>query len=370
VRTAVTLEQCWHRIPGGTAVATLGQLRGLQAVADEPGAPPPGGLELVGVAARHPATPPPAWAPPIPVRQLPLPRPALYEAWHTVGWPPVQRATGPVDVVHATTLVLPPASAPLAVTVHDLAFLRFPEVLTRRGLRFHRRGLVLLRRRADLVLCPSATTAAEVVGAGFPSERVRVVPWGVDPERAGAAAVDDVRARHGLARPYVLFVGTLEPRKNLAGLIAAFRQVGEGHDLVLVGPSGWGADLAELARGLEGRVRALGFVPEADRRALVAGAVVAAQPSWHEGFGLPVLEAMAQGTPVLTSSGTGTEDVAGGAALLVEPGDAAALAAALEHLLRDEGARARLAADGLARAAQLTWAATGRATLAAYRELA
>lgn len=363
MRAAVTVEQCWHRIPGGTAVATLGQLRGLLAV----GGPE---LQVVGVAARHGAPPPAPWAPPVVVHHLPLPRPVLYEAWHALGWPTVTRATGPVDLVHATTLVLPPrGSTPLAVTVHDLAFVTTPEVLTARGLRFHRRGLALLADRADLVLCPSAVTAAACATAGIPAERLRVVPWGVEAAEAGADAVAEVRTRFRLERPYVLFVGTLEPRKNLAGLVAAFRRAGAGHDLVVVGPAGWGEELGALTAGIEDRVRVLGFVSEADRRALYAGATLCALPSWHEGFGLPVLEAMAQGTPVVTSSGTGTEEVAGGAALLVDPADGDGLADALAHLLADEGARAALAVAGRTRAGEMSWEATGRATLAAYQEL-
>jgi glycosyltransferase involved in cell wall biosynthesis len=151
--------------------------------------------------------------------------------------------------------------------------------------------------------------------------------------------------------------------------VAAFRRAGAGHDLVVVGPAGWGPEMATLAEGVGDRVRVLGFVADADRRALYAGAVVCALPSWREGFGLPVLEAMVQGTPVVTSAGTGTEEVAGGAALLVDPGDGDALAGALAHLLADEAARAGLASAGRRRAAAMTWEATGRATLAAYREL-
>ena len=147
----MTLEQCWHAVPGGTASSVLETLNAFQAEGDT-------GVDIVGVAARHNAPPPAPWTPPVPVAHLRLPRIALYEAWHGLRRPRVQSATGPVDVVHATTLAIPPRSAPLVVTVHDLAFLHAPEHFTRHGMRFFRRGLTLARRDADLVLCPSRST--------------------------------------------------------------------------------------------------------------------------------------------------------------------------------------------------------------------
>jgi len=330
----------------------------------------PPDVEVVGVAARHRRPPEDLWRPPIPVRPLPLPRPALYEGWHALGWPAVQTATGAVDVVHATTLVVPPRSAPLVVTVHDLAFLTEPQHLTSRGLRFHRKGLALAKRRADLVLVPSRTTAAACEAAGIPAERLRVVPWGVDPERASPEDVAAARARYRLDGPYVVFVGTQEPRKNLPAVVHAVQAAGDGHDLVVVGPTGWGPQIGPLLDALGPRARSVGFVPDADRRALLAGAAALCFPSLQEGFGLPVLEAMAQGTPVVTSAGTATEEVAGGAAVLVDPRDRDAVAEGLARVLRDEAEAARLAAAGLARAAAMSWAETGRRTLAAYRELA
>ena len=152
IRVAVTVEQSWHRVPGGTATSILSTLGALAGQPD---------LELVGVAARHADAPPVDLVPPIPVQHLPLPRLALYESWHALGWPKVERATGPVDVVHATAVAIPPTDAPLVVTVHDLAFLADPTQPTRHGLRFFRRGTELARRRARLILVPSEATAAE-----------------------------------------------------------------------------------------------------------------------------------------------------------------------------------------------------------------
>ncbi|MPY93262.1 MAG: glycosyltransferase [Acidimicrobiia bacterium] len=362
MRVAYTLEQCWHRVPGGTATAALEVARRLS------GWP---GVELVGVAARHRRPPDPSWAPPVPVRVLPLPRRALYEAWHGLRRPSVERATGPVDVVHATGVAVPPRRAPLVVTVHDLAFLADRRRYTRHGVRFFMRALELARRDADLVLCSSEATRRECEAAGFDPSRLRVVPLGVRGRAAPAAAVTVARHRYGLARDYVLWVGTAEPRKNLPVVVEAFRQLGRDDlDLVLVGPDGWHVDLPELVRPLGEQARLLGFLPVADLDAVTAGARAFCYPSLLEGFGLPVADALVQGTPVVTSAGTATaEIVADGAGTAVDPRDPAAVAEALGAILEDEAFAAGLVAAGRARAAELTWERTAERTLAAYAEV-
>jgi glycosyltransferase involved in cell wall biosynthesis len=360
VRVAYTLEQCWHRVPGGTAVAALEVAR---ALAHRPG------LELVGVAARHGGSPLPAFAPPIPVRTLPVLGRLVYQTWAYARWPAVERATGPVDLVHATTVMVPPCRAPLVVTVHDLAFLHEPEHFTVNGNRLFRRFLDEARRRAALVLCSSLATLEDAASAGLPAHRLRHVPLGVTAVAAGPDEVAAARARFELPDPYLAFAGTIEPRKNLPGLLAAYRRVlAKVPDLhlVLIGPAGWGPNLAPAAAGLEDRVHLVGFVSEADKRALLAGAAALAYPSLREGFGLPVLEAMVQGTPVVTSRGTSTEEVAGGAAVLVDPLDVDDIARGILEAL---GRHAELAARGRARAAAATWAATAERTVEAYREV-
>ena len=241
LRVAVTLEQCWHTVPGGTARAALESVRSLVAHSS---------LDLVGVSARHSAPPPAAWTPEIPVKALPLPRLALYESWHWLRRPAVQRATGPVDVIHATGMAVPPPSAPLVVTVHDLAFLRTPEQFTRRGVSFFRRALELTRRDATLVMCPSQATLDDCARNGFDPARLRLVPWGIERQPADASAVAGVRARFGISGRYVLWTGTIEPRKNLPTLLTAFERLARTDvDLVLAGPQGWNEDLgSRLAR--------------------------------------------------------------------------------------------------------------------------
>lgn len=356
-RVAMTLEQCWHRVPGGTAVAALATASALSARPD---------VELVAVTGRHREQPAAPYRLPIPARQLPLAAPWLYEAWHGLRWPAVERATGAVDITHATTLAVPPTKAPMVLTVHDLAFLHEPSHFTRHGLRFFRRGLTLARRHADLVLCSSQATMDDCARHGFERDRLRLVPLGVDVVPADPAAVEEARRRYGR---YVLWSGTVEPRKNLHRLLRAFDRVAAGHPdlrLVLAGPEGWHEDLGEPGP----RVIRTGFVPDEELRALYAGAAVFCYPSLLEGFGLPVLEAMAQGTPVVTSAATSTAElVAGGAGLAVDPHDVEAIAATLGRLLDDETLARSLAAAGRRRAAERSWGRTAELTAAAYAEL-
>ena len=356
LRVAYTLEQCWHEFPGGTAVAAN---RVAERLARRPD------VELVGVAGRHRHDPPPEFRPPIAVHQLPIARPWLYETWTRLGVPKVERATGPVDVCHATGLVPAATRAPLVVTVHDLAFVRWPERFTDHGARVMRRSLDVIRRRADLVLASSSATVADLVDAGIGTQRVRLVLLGVD-----EAAPDDGRAavaareRFGLPERFVLFVGTLEPRKNLPRLAAAVRSLDDPVPLVVAGASGWGDQQQAVAD--EG-VQFVGFVDDVTLDGLYRAASVFAYPSEWEGFGLPVAEAMARGVPVVTSGGTSTEEVAGGAAVLVDPLDVDDIARGLSEALADGD---RLGAAGRQRARTLSWEATAAATLDAYREVA
>jgi glycosyltransferase involved in cell wall biosynthesis len=348
-------------VRGGTALAPIGTARALR------GWP---GCELIGVAARHRSPPPEPWVPPIPVTHLGLPRILLYEAWHRLRSPRVERAAGAVDAIHATSLAIPPKTAPLLVTVHDLLFLHQPESFTRRGLRFLRRGLKLTMRDADLVLCPSEATKRDCERAGFDSRRIRLVPLGVEARPAGSSDVERVRARYGLERPYLLWVGTIEPRKNLRGLLEGYRRAAPRADLVLAGPRGWREDLDALIGDAGGAVKRLGFVPAADLPALYAGAEAFCFPSLAEGFGFPVLEAMAQDTPVITSRGTSTEEIAGGAAALVDPLDPAEIGEAITAVTEDRSLGERLAVQGRQQVRRYTWQRTAEATARAYSEVA
>jgi glycosyltransferase involved in cell wall biosynthesis len=357
LRVAVTLEQLWHEVPGGTASSALETVKALKKRDD---------VEILGVAARHDTLPPAPWTPPVRMHQLRLPRVALYESWHALRWPPVQRATGPVDVIHATTFAIPPKNAPLVVTVHDLAFLHEPSHFTRHGRRFFRRGLTLARRNADVVLVPSQSTLNDCVDAGFERSRLRLVPHGV---AVPTVSADDVAAFVGayqLPERYVLWCGTLEPRKNVPTLLEAFaklRRTDPELGLVLVGPAGWGPApvQAKLVRG----VRLLGFLPTNQLHAAYAGARAFCYPSLREGFGLPVLEAMAHGVPVVTSQGTAMAEFVGDGGLLVDPLDANRIAGALEIVLGEK--HDAFAKAALEQSRRYSWDDAAALTVEAYR---
>jgi len=204
---------------------------------------------------------------------------------------------------------------------------------------------------------------ADVEQAGIEPERLRLVPLGVDVVDVGDADLARVRRRYRLPQEFVLFVGTLEPRKNLSRLAQAMRRPGVSMPLVVAGADGWG----DIGVADDGHTLFLGFVPDADLAPLYAAASVFAYPSEREGFGLPVAEAMAQGTAVVTSHGTSTEEVADGAAVLVDPFDVDDIARGIVDAAdrRDE-----LGTAGRRRAAALTWATAAQRTLAVYRELA
>lgn len=254
-----------------------------------------------------------------------------------------------LDLLHCTTFRGPVSpGVPLVVTVHDLAILRHPETLPRWHRLYGRAGLRTVLRRASAVAAVSAFTRDELVElAGVPAERVRVIGNGVD-----AVFTPDGRSAEG---DYVLTVATLEPRKNLERAVEAARLAGV--ELRVVGTRGWGG---VTARGW------VGEVPDEELAALYRGASCVLYPSLYEGFGLPVLEAMACGTPVVTSRGTAMEEVAGGAAVLADPFDVDALAAGIEE------ARARrdeLVPRGLERARTFTWDRVADEVEALWREL-
>ncbi|HET7571938.1 MAG TPA: glycosyltransferase family 1 protein [Gaiellaceae bacterium] len=256
-----------------------------------------------------------------------------------------------LDVLHCPTYYAPVSSGvPVVVTVHDLAVWRHPEAFGRWTRLFVPRAVPRMLRGAARVIAVSEFTRRELVELlGVPAERIRVVPNGVE-----AVFRPDGDAVEG---EYVLAVGTLEPRKNLRRLAEAARLA--GRELWVAGDAGWGG--VELPG-----VRRLGRVSDEELARLLRGALCLAYPSLYEGFGIPVLEAMACGTPVVTSRGGATEEVAGGAAVLVDPLDPEAIAAGLEEAVagRDE-----LRGRGLARAAAFTWDETARGTLDVYREV-
>lgn len=346
-RVAVTMTQCWHRVPGGVASSVA---RLVDSIAGT------GLVELVAVGPRS-RRPPEPWSPSVEVAHLPLPLPVLYDAWHHTRWPSVESVAGPVDVVHHTIPIVPaPGPTPVLATVHDVLPLTDPASFTGRGARLMRRGLGRIRDTATVLAVPSRHVEAAATSVGVSPARLHVVPWGVDPVEPGAEEVDRARRRHGLVGDYVLFVGTLEPRKGLDTLAAAIGRLDRpGLTLAIAGPRGWGEVLADELAAVASPVARLGFVGEEDLAPLMRGAAVVCAPSRAEGFGLPVLEAMAAGAPVVTTAGTALAEVAGDAAVLVAPGDAVALEAALASVLDDRELADRLRVAGVERAALHRW---------------
>ncbi|HEV3133639.1 MAG TPA: glycosyltransferase family 1 protein [Acidimicrobiia bacterium] len=311
---------------------------------------------------------------------LPLPRPLLYDAWHLLRQPGLGRSRRlrNTDVVHAPSVAVPPKSdVPLVVTAHDAAPLIYPETYPRRGRRFHAQGLAAAAKRADLVITVSQSAAEELAAyTAIPTERIRVVPNGVDLEIATDAQVAATRREFELDdAPYVFWVGSLEPRKNVELLVDAFVRwalhTDLPHLLVLAGPAGWLEDETSVlapARRLGNRVRTLGRVGDPALGALYRGADLFAFPSRHEGFGIPVLEAMAQETPVLAADIPALREIAAGAAVLRSPDDTDAWVAALDNLLHDEAELSRWGSLGRGRAQGYSWTRCAEETRAIYLE--
>lgn len=298
-----------------------------------------------------------------------------------VGLPALAFAAG-LDVVHSPSFIMPLARGRQRhlLTVYDMTFFSRPECHEPlRRSRLYRWAILASLRRAHLVTVPSEATR-RAVRAFLPEaayRRVRLVPPGVDRSfaPAPAAEVSRVRQCHDLRGPYVLYLGTLEPRKNLVRLVEAFARLaraGRPEDLVLAGRPGWGPEPLEAAieaSGVAHRVHRLGYVDRADLAPLLTGAEVLAYPSLEEGFGFPPLEAMACGTPVVAADGSSMAENLAGAAELVPPEDVTALAVAIKRLLSDPELHDQRRRQGLERAARFTWESTATATVECYRAL-
>ena len=301
-------------------------------------------------------------------------RPGVRVAWEQLALPARVRNEG-VDLFHGAANALPVRlSCPAVVTIHDLAFLRWPGQVTPKRRRYLSWAVRDAARRATRVLAVSESGRAEIVERlGVPRERVGVTPLGVDPSFKPMTEMKrrEFRQEVGQGRPYILAVGTLEPRKNLPALLRAFRELAAEipHDVVLIGAEGWLT--SEIHRTIadpriRDRVRLTGFVPPARLPAWYGACDLFVMPSLHEGFGLPLLEAMASGAPAVASHAGSLPEVAGDAALLTEP-SSEALAESMRRVLGDEQLQADLRRRGPIRAKRFTWSETARRTVAAYR---
>ncbi len=283
------------------------------------------------------------------------------------------------DILHVTGFDAPRFKpCPVVLTVHDLIGALFPRQFPWAARCYWASWLPRSVRWADAIIADSENTRRDVMRlTGIPSERITVIPLGVDPRfhaAQPAEALARVRQRYGLPEAFILYIGTLEPRKGLDTLLAAFVQAAStlAHDLVVVGKKGWYTEhLFNQVRvfGLEKRVHFTGYVADEDLPALYAAASLFAFPSRYEGFGLPPLEAMACGTPVVSSNAASLPEVVGQAGLSVPPDDAAALANAIWQVLCSPELSARLRQSGRQQAQGFTWDETARQTLAVYNQL-
>jgi glycosyltransferase involved in cell wall biosynthesis len=305
-----------------------------------------------------------------------LPVRGLNAAWNRLGWPPLDRLVGAdLDLVHSPhPLIVPARKGKTVVTLHDLFFLKHPEMV---GGEVRRDYVTLVRqhvRRADGVLCVSEHTASEARRLlDVPSEKIAVTPHGIEPffrETPPPAEVEARLRRLSLPPGGILYVGSDEKRKNLVTLVMAYltlvRRRRELPALVLAGP---GPEWAQGGSRVGPQIRATGWLEREDLRALLAGSSMLVLPSLEEGFGLPVVEAMAAGLPVVCSTGSALSEVAGADALLVEPRDPNAIAHAIERLIDDHALAEDLRRRGRERSRQFDWERTAAQTLAFYRKV-
>jgi glycosyltransferase involved in cell wall biosynthesis len=281
---------------------------------------------------------------------------AVRTVWSRLGRPAAEHFIGPFDVLHFSDWMYPPQRAGLRSTmIHDVVPVHFPQWVQARTRRMHEAKYRHTADAADVVIVNSQFTARDVADTlGIEAERIHVAYPGLEPHFTADGE------RRGLGRPYILTVATLEPRKNLGALIDAYELLDDLNlSLAVVGASGWGIQ-PELDR--EGIVR-LGYTAPVDLAALYRGASVVVYPSRYEGFGMPIVEAMACGAPVVASSHASLDEASGDAALRADPLDPAALAGAIRRALADP---APLAQRGREHAAQFTWEANARAHLAAW----
>jgi glycosyltransferase involved in cell wall biosynthesis len=361
MRVALMVEQLQSPIPGGTGRYAAELARALERTRLPED-------ELAGWVAGGPGS---RLDLPIPIRSLGVHSLLLSRLW--------ERGLGPAprnaEVVHATTLLVPPKRlAALVVTIHDVVPWTHPETLTPRGAGFHRRMGTRAAREADLIVTPTGAVADQVRRILDPQAEVIPVHPGFSSHLRVPDDATERRGRYVGGGGYLLFVGTTEPRKGLDTLLDALSEPTlRGQTLVVVGPQGWGGvDVGQAAeaRGIGGRVTVTGRVDDADLAAMYAGAALVVMPSRAEGFGMPVLEAMNLGVPVITSDDPAMREVGGEATQIFPIGDPTLLGAAIVRVLSDSTLRKQMIVEGNKRALGFDWLDSARTMWNLYARLA
>jgi glycosyltransferase involved in cell wall biosynthesis len=338
-------------------------------------------LDVRGIAARRRRFG--GWAPNLSERVTRIPTRLFGPVSARIGLPRLDWLAGPSDVVIAPNFVPPPTSSACVIAVvHDLAFEVMPETAPHQDARW-RRAFERTLRRAAAIIVPSDSVRGDLVRSHpLTEDRVHVIAHGTDAEAFSPASpleVEEIRHRFGIDGPYIVFLGGLEPRKNVERLVQAFGLIEDRSQWLVIagGPVPWAGRyperieqaIRELPAAVRGRVVRTGYVPDADRRALLSGAEVLAYPSRYEGFGFPILEAFAANVPVLTSDRSSMPEVAGNAARFVDPDDPPSIAEGLDELLGDADLRNVLRASGTARVASFTWERCARRSSAVLAEV-
>jgi len=305
---------------------------------------------------------------------LSAPRRLMQGAWDRLSWPPVEYWTGKIDLFHGMHFVLPAVrDARTVLTVHDLTFIRHPELFHDPGL--NRRGylheLPAALERADAVIAVSQSTKNDLVELmGYPENQIRVIFEGVEPHffiHGNEGKSTHTLVKYGLKRPYLIFLaGTPEPRKNLERTIRAAHRAASNIPVAVVGPK---TEMKQLLGSMAGQAHLLGAVPDEDLPVLLHNAEISLYPSLYEGFGLPVLESMAAGVPVITSSVSSCPEVAGDAGVLVDPYSVDEIAEAIASLMADEPGRCALRKAGVDRASGFSWKQAASSVFKLYQEV-
>ncbi len=309
---------------------------------------------------------------PLPVsvtmKQTHIPNKILNPLLRIAQWPKIDALTDEADVFFLPNLnfISKPKHGKVVVTVHDLSFIRAPHFFNLKQRLWHKAlNVGKLFETVDHIVAVSQHTKDDLLEL-FPkihTDKVSVIGIGIDVPTVSGGEITKAQETYILTKPYILHVGTLEPRKNIVNLMRAFETVANSYeldhyDLVLVGAKGWGwkdVEREHQKSSVKNRIKILGSIPDADKHALMAGAKLFVYPSWYEGFGIPPLEAAAHGVPVIASSVTAMPETLGDSALLVNPWDVAGLGQAMVAMMSDDVLRARYAAKGKERAAHYRW---------------